>query len=369
MKQRKFGQVRIPFKRIHIELTNICDFNCLFCPKPFMTRPLGYMDTGLARRAISEIGEYGLAEKVTFHVMGEPTLHPDFFDILDHAASKNVPVGLTTNGGGLGGSIGKRLLDYPLHQIDVSLQTPDKDSFALRRSGRLSFDQYLGGILEFIAAYRVRHRESIVKFRFLNTAIPCKSMEKKTGPLRVISSTKELRTVFTDWVERIYRLMDVNGGDLDKALKRVNKLMAYKWNVVEILPNLFFETYLLGDWGHAFHDGHVREAWAGFCFGMRDHFAVLQNGDVTLCCIDFDGKTVIGNLHDQSLKDVLSSDEVGRIMQGFKRLKPVHPHCKVCMGGKSVSSWLTKPMQTVLFLYALKPFFYNKARLFDKIEK
>jgi MoaA/NifB/PqqE/SkfB family radical SAM enzyme len=165
MKQKKFGHVKIPFKRIHLELTNICDFNCVFCPKTFMTRKPGYMDTELALRAISEIGKHGMAEKVTFHVMGEPTLHPDFFDILDHAASENVPVGLTTNGGGLGGTIGQRLLNYPLQQIDVSLQTPDKDSFALRRSGKLSFEQYLDSALEFFAEYRSRHKDSIVKFR------------------------------------------------------------------------------------------------------------------------------------------------------------------------------------------------------------
>ena len=364
MKHGNFGHVKIPFKRIHIELTNICDFNCLFCPKPFMTRPRGYMDTNLARRAISEIGRHGMAEKVTFHVMGEPTLHPDFFDILDHAAAEGVPVGLTTNGGGLGGPVGQRLLHYRLRQLDVSLQTPDEKSFPLRRPGRLSFDQYVGGVLEFLADYRSRHPESVIKLRFLNTAFPCRSMEKKTGPIRVMSSTGELRSVFAGWVERIYWLLDIGGSGLEKALGRVNKLVAYKWNVVEILPNLFFETYILGDWGHAFYDGKVRKAWAGFCFGMRDHFAVLQNGDVTLCCIDFDGKTSVGNLHGQSLGEIFQGEEMGRIMRGFRGLRPVHPHCRSCLGGKSFVSWLTKPAQSVLFLYALKPYFYHRTRLF-----
>jgi MoaA/NifB/PqqE/SkfB family radical SAM enzyme len=365
MKQKTFGHVKIPFKRIHLELTNICDFNCLFCPKPFMRRSHGYQDTKLAQRVVSEIGHYGLAEKVTFHVMGEPTLHPDFFHILGHAAEEGVPVGLTTNGARLDGAFGERLLDYPLHQIDVSLQTPDPESFALRRAGRLSFNQYVEGILKFFAEYRTRYRETIFKFRFLNTTFPCRSMEKETGPIRVISSSKELRTVFAHWVERIYGIMGLGGAELDKALSRISRLVSYKWNVIEILPEVFFETYLLGDWGHAFYDGPVRNAWAGYCFGMRDHFAVLQNGDVTLCCVDFDGRTAVGNLQDQSLKDVLSGDELGRIMKAFKRFKPVHPFCKFCLGGKDVFSWLTKPITTIVCLYALKPYFYHKTRLFD----
>lgn len=369
MKQTNFGHVRIPFKRIHIELTNVCDFNCLFCPKAFMTRPPGYMDAGLARRIISEIARHGMAEKVTFHVMGEPTLHPDFFDILDHAAAEGVPIGLTTNGGGLGGPVGQRLRDYHLRQLDISLQTPDRKSFSLRRSARLSFDQYADSILGFLANYRARHPEGIIKLRFLNTVFPCRSMEEKTGPIRVMSSTGELRRVFAEWVERIYGLMDTEGSSLERAVRNVNKLVAYKWNVVEILPNLFFETYILGDWGHAFYDGNVREAWAGFCFGMRDHFAVLQNGDVTLCCVDFDGKTSVGNLHKQSLRDILQGEEVGRIMRGFNSLRPVHPYCRSCLGGKSFFSWLTKPVQSMLFLYALKPYFYRKTRLFGPAKK
>src|SRR5208282_3841624 len=122
---KKFGHIGIPLKRVHIELTNVCDFNCIFCPKSEMKRPYGYMDTGLARRIITELKARGICEKITFHVMGEPTLHKDFFAILDHAEAEGMKAGLTTNGGGLGGDTGRRLLDYALHQLDISLQTPD----------------------------------------------------------------------------------------------------------------------------------------------------------------------------------------------------------------------------------------------------
>jgi len=78
MKKRGFVHIEIPLQRIHIELTNVCDFNCLFCPKALMNRPPGYMDAALAKRVIDEIGENGLCKKITFHVMGEPTSHPLF---------------------------------------------------------------------------------------------------------------------------------------------------------------------------------------------------------------------------------------------------------------------------------------------------
>ncbi|HAK89461.1 MAG: radical SAM protein [Nitrospirae bacterium GWC2_46_6] len=362
--KQRFGHIEIPLQRVHMELTNVCDFNCVFCPKSEMKRKYGYMDTVMAKKIIDELRENNICEKVTLHVMGEPTLHPDFFEILSHAQDKGLKVGLTTNGGGLGGKTGKRLLDYDLHQVDISLQTPDERSFVLRKAGKLTFEEYLNGILQFFSSYHERHKETIFKFRFLNTRFRKKNMEKRIGPIKVISSAGELRDTFRYWAGRIYDMLGVERDKRDEAMKRIEKLVSYKWNVVEIYPNVFFETYMLEDWGHAFDDESVRDAWAGYCFGMRDHFAVLHNGDVALCCVDFDGRTKIGNLHESSLKEVLSSDEVGRIVEGFKRFKPVHPYCKRCLGSKSRTSWILKPIVSVLALKTLKPFFYSKTKLY-----
>lgn len=83
----------------------------------------------VSRLLITELSENKICEKVTFHVMGEPTLHKGLFDILDYAERAGMKVGLTTNGAGLGKKAGERLLVCNLHQIDISLQTPDERSF------------------------------------------------------------------------------------------------------------------------------------------------------------------------------------------------------------------------------------------------
>ena len=366
MSKNKVGHIEVPLQRVHIELTNVCDFNCIFCPKAEMKRPYGYMETDLAKRLISEIGEKGIAEKVTFHVMGEPTLHPDFFRILDHACKEGVKVGLTTNGSRLGGETGQRLLDYDLHQIDISLQTPDERSFVLRKAGALSFERYLKGIFDFFGSYHKEHNNTIFKFRFLNTRFPKKSMEDRIGPIRVMSSTAELRDTFRYWAARIYDMLPVDNEKKSLALQRIDSLVAYKWNVVEVYPNVFFETYVLSDWGHAFGDDAIHDAWGGCCFGMQDHFAVLYNGDVILCCVDYDGNTKVGNVSDSSLTEILSSDRVGEIVRGFRKMQLVHPYCKRCLGSKSRISWLFKPLVSAAGIKLLKPVFYKNTRLFDK---
>jgi len=81
---------------------------------------------------------------------------------------------------------------------------------------------------------------------------------------------------------------------------------------------------VLTDWGNAFAGNGLIEAGHGYCFGMRDHFAILYSGDVVLCCVDFDGRTSIGNLKDSSLLEILRGPELERIMKGFRLGRLVH---------------------------------------------
>ncbi len=71
MTTTSFGHIEIPIKQVHIELTNVCEFDCVFCPKSIMTRRPTRRDTGLARRIVTELRDEGICEKGTFHVMGE----------------------------------------------------------------------------------------------------------------------------------------------------------------------------------------------------------------------------------------------------------------------------------------------------------
>ncbi len=364
--KKLFGYVEVPLKRIHIELTNICNFDCVFCPKNEMKRKPGYIDVDLAKGIIDTVKKNELAEKITFHVMGEPSLHPKFFDILDYAGTKNLNVGLTTNGTGLIGKAGKRLVDYDLHQIDVSLQTPDEKSFKLRKAGKISFDDYVEGILGFLSDYNIREKKTIFKLRFLNTRFCGSDMHQKMDSQDINSTNQALQETFRRWAGRIYDVLGVNGTERERALDEIGKLASYRWNVVQVHDNIFFETYILKTWEDSSRNSEIRDAWSGYCFGMRDHFAILCNGDVVLCCMDFNGKTSIGNLNEQSLEEILSTPELKDIIEGFKKYKIVHPYCKKCLGSKTFYGWLLKPFGYTLSQNVLKPFFYRQSSIWKQ---
>jgi MoaA/NifB/PqqE/SkfB family radical SAM enzyme len=319
----RFGElVQFPLQRIHIELTNVCNFDCTFCPKQEMTRHYEYMDFERVCGIIDEIAEYKMAEKITFHVMGEPFMHPRFFEILEHAAERGVKTGITTNGTYLDEEMGIKLEKVTASQVNISLQTPDEESFKTRKSRRMKFEEYHNRILEFIGTC-------------LKQAKPPKIVHKLCPPM--------------------------SDEEKAKVEKKIDKLSTFKWNVVEVAPNIFFETYILNTWGNAFAEGgNVVPAKTGYCSALSDHFAILCSGDLIYCCVDFDGKTVAGNVFQNSITEILNTQPVIDAVEGFQNHKVIHPHCQKCLGG---STWLKSKLNSigsiVIWKY-LKNFFYKK---------
>ncbi len=82
------------FRRIYIEITNVCNLKCNFCP--VTNRKPEFMTTELFKRILYEIREY--TEYIYLHVKGEPFLHPEIDKILDISFEKGFKVNITTNG-------------------------------------------------------------------------------------------------------------------------------------------------------------------------------------------------------------------------------------------------------------------------------
>jgi len=352
------------FKRVHLELTNRCNFSCVFCPDAKMTRQRGVMNEGLAKSALDQISQLDLAEKVTFHVMGEPLLHPKFFQILDHAGTLKLPVGLTTNGALLTPETIQKIAGRDLHQIDISLQTRDRESFAVTRGNGLDFDRYRTRLLDLLAACAERPAPPIFKIRIMTTRFAGRMRRQLQIP-DFMGTTDALRSTVLEWTGLVRERLKIGPADSEDLARRIKKINIYGWNVIEISPKVFVETYVLTDWGNSFARDGIMEASYGYCFGMRDHFSILYSGDLVLCCVDFDGQTSIGNLGQLSLVQILNSPELERIVKGFKKGRLVHPYCRRCLGSHSrLGAWI-KPAASILGLKVLKPFLYRKYKLFD----
>jgi MoaA/NifB/PqqE/SkfB family radical SAM enzyme len=296
--------------------------------------------------------------------MGEPFMHPRFFEILEHAAERGVKTGITTNGTYLDEEMGIKLEKVTASQVNISLQTPDEESFKTRKSRRMKFEEYHNRILEFIGTCLKQAKPPKIKVHFLNTSIKSEvpGEDWDVGTMSVINNAKELRKTFSYWAKEVHKICPPMSDEAKaKVEKKIDKLSTFKWNVVEVAPNIFFETYILNTWGNAFAEGgNVVPAKTGYCSALSDHFAILCSGDLIYCCVDFDGKTVAGNVFQNSITEILNTQPVIDAVEGFQNHKVIHPHCQKCLGG---STWLKSKLNSigsiVIWKY-LKNFFYKK---------
>ena len=124
--------------RIYLEITNICNRSCAFCP-----------GTKRAPRALTPEEFAFLAAKLRphtdylyLHVMGEPLAHPQLPELLNIAGELGFRVILTTNGTLLAARQ-EALLSAPcLHKVHISLHS-------FEANDRGGFAQYLHGCTAF----------------------------------------------------------------------------------------------------------------------------------------------------------------------------------------------------------------------------
>ncbi|MCK5236784.1 MAG: SPASM domain-containing protein, partial [Deltaproteobacteria bacterium] len=67
------------------------------------------------------------------------------------------------------------------------------------------------------------------------------------------------------------------------------------------------------------------------CLRVWQTFTVLWNGEVSLCCMDYDGKVTLGNVRDNTIKEIFSGEKMRRIREvhltgDFKKI----PLCSNC---------------------------------------
>src|SRR4051812_10887300 len=117
------------FKKIYIEISNVCNLQCTFCPE--VVRGKKFMEPEVFKKIATSA--VPLTDEVCFHLMGEPLLHPNLEDYLNFCGTLGLRVNLTTNGILLDDKRMEMLLNPVLSQINFSLQSfesnfPDRDN-------------------------------------------------------------------------------------------------------------------------------------------------------------------------------------------------------------------------------------------------
>ncbi|MBU1742779.1 MAG: radical SAM protein, partial [Proteobacteria bacterium] len=128
-----------------IEINNNCNLDCAMCNTHLAKRPRGHMAPELFERIIDQLQALGIANP-GLHTVGETFLHPDLPGLLRIARAKNYPVYLSTNAQ-FPRALGRLIEDFggAIHKIRLSIDAATEDTYrAIRRGG--SFDKVLASL-------------------------------------------------------------------------------------------------------------------------------------------------------------------------------------------------------------------------------
>ena len=123
---------------LQIEISSKCNYKCVFCyqtDKSFSdptSEYMGFMDLKLFKKVIDEIE--GNIPYITFASRGEPTLHPDFIEILSYCKGKFYDIKINTNASAQNKAKVQAILDV-CHTVVFSIDTPDPDNYPEIRVG------------------------------------------------------------------------------------------------------------------------------------------------------------------------------------------------------------------------------------------
>ncbi|OGK09550.1 MAG: hypothetical protein A2W80_08205 [Candidatus Riflebacteria bacterium GWC2_50_8] len=119
---------RWPFFTVDLELTNICEQNCSFCPREKITRPSGFIDMQLLADILRQLAAMG--SRVTFCGMGNPMLHPQWHEISDICHNSGLKYGLTIQAPALDAQNIARISMLAPSFIEISFPTIDSGHFS-----------------------------------------------------------------------------------------------------------------------------------------------------------------------------------------------------------------------------------------------
>ena len=267
------------YKKIYVEITNICNLRCSFCSIDNRVKESITVDR--FEELMKKIDSY--TDYIYLHVKGEPLMHPNLKEILDICLKYNKKVNITTNGVLIDKKID--LLNHKVvRQINISLHSENNK------------ENYLLDIHKYVE--KLKDKIVILRYWTLND----NSLDEKST--EIVENLKNYYNLSTETVEKLKS---------DKHIKIRDNLYVDK-DVEFVWPSLDNDYY----------NEH------GMCYALKDQLAILVNGDVVPCCLDSDGIIKLGNIYKDSLEDIINSKRYQDMLLGFRNRCVSEELCKRC---------------------------------------
>ncbi len=280
-------------KKVYIEITNVCNLSCAFCPGT--SRKRGFMDIPQFEAVLRKL--HGFTDYVYLHVMGEPLLHPNLAKLLELCHQYEYKVNITTNGTLIREKAEILLGTSALRQVNFSVHSQEAvyDDAADRKSA----DQYLANI-----------------FSYTDTALGRGGVFITYRLWNMTSKASEQYNAYM--VQKLQQRFDP-GFSILEALTSQKR--------ITLRDRLFLNCAEVFEWPSKSAESSGDR---GFCLGLRDQAAILVDGTVVPCCLDGDGCIPLGNIFNEDFSAILNGNRARAMYDGFSERRAVEELCRKC---------------------------------------
>lgn len=264
-----------PFpKIIQIQTQSGCNAQCAFCPNGKTLNKLthGRMDVALFERLADECTAHR-PQRISPYLMNEPLLDREIDQRIAYLVQRRKPptiVHIATNGSRLDREMGERLLEAGLDSIAVSFQGLSKEVFEGTMAG-LHFEETFDNVTAFMRLAQERH--SPIRRRV--TMVHTKVSEKDIEPARKHWTDLGVQFKVLPLYNRSHSAVEAKG------------LNSKRWRPF---------------------------SW---CTRMMTQAYILFNGDLVLCCVDWERSTIMGSVREQSIEQVWNNEAYRQMRRRF----------------------------------------------------
>jgi len=271
------------FKKIYIEITNMCNLKCKFCPDT--SRKKEFMTVESFENIIRKIHNH--TNLVYLHVKGEPLLHNNLEEILKILEKYNLKSNITTNGTLIKDKLEILKNSKAVRQINFSIHSITQNT--------IENEKYLKNIFESVEQLK----DAIISYRLWN--------------LTTIKEN-EINNNIIKTIETCYNLVEL-------------KQKLTENDFIKIKDNLFINQDIEFTWPDIKKEPIIEN---GRCLALKDQIAILVDGTVVPCCLDNNGDIPLGNILEHTLEEILDNKKTAQIRKNFENRVITCKLCKTC---------------------------------------
>lgn len=250
-------------QHLFIEATSACNLSCDICVRNTNKQRIGFMEMTLFKRIIDEAIIFG-RRSFCLHVFGEPLLSPNIILMLEYIKyrdPKNVIL-LTTNGVLLDEKAANGIIDAGVDRLVVSVLTADAKKY-----------ESITGV----------NNLKKVEDNILNSISLKKSKKKRLPNIYV----RMIKNEITESTEELFRK---------------------KWAKLNVSVDVRPAHNYAGKIKNNSLKSTVNTRYP--CYHLWFSPAVSFDGDVSICCCDWNRDAVLGNLNKESLADIWRGEKL-----------------------------------------------------------